>query len=200
MRRTLLAGFVLALVAALLVDHGGSDVARAAVLGGALGGALGVVADRSPVGRAIAFTFGFAMAWVGYLLRAGFLPDIPMGRALAAFIVVALVTAAAALTRNALPLWAGLLGVAAMYGAYETAYTTAPTEVLRQSPAASTAVLLAAAFGFLATVPFGRSEAPAPKVIDLREPPTDDHIDITTKSEPAHRSTPDITLNPATEA
>lgn len=197
MRRTLLAGFVLAVVAALVVDHGGSDVARAAVLGGTLGGALGLVGDRSPVGRSLAFTLGWAFAWFGYILRAGFLPDIPLGRAIAAFVVVALVIGATTATIGRLPLWAGLLGVAAMYGAYEAAYAAAPTEVLRQSPAAATAVLLAAAFGFVATIPFAASPAiPAaqqPREIDLRdEPARPSTIDVTSRT--------DIPVNPATEA
>ena len=48
-------------------------------------------------------------------------------------------------------MWSGLLGAAAIVGAYESVYTNAPSQFLTESPAAATTVLLAVALGFLAT-------------------------------------------------
>lgn len=156
MRRTLISGGLLALTAAALADHGshlGLAVPRDALLGAALGAVLGLVpmarADRL-WGRAPAFVVGALVAWLGYALRAGVLPDIPMGRAVAAVIVVGLVTVVAAVSRERLPLWAGLVGVGAVAGAYETAFAQAPTAFTSESTTAVTVVLLAAACGYVA--------------------------------------------------
>jgi hypothetical protein len=48
-----------------------------------------------------------------------------------------------------MPLWSGLLGVAAIAGAYEYAFGLDPTAFTSQSVTAATTVLLAAAVGFL---------------------------------------------------
>jgi hypothetical protein len=152
MRRTLLAGALLALGAALLAVHGGHlglEANRIALYGVVLGGVLGLVTEGSPTGRASAFGIGFAAAWAGYALRAGVLPDIPAGRGLVAFLVVAVVTTAAALSRERLPLWAGLLGAGLMVGAYETTFTITPPAFETESLTAATAALLAAAVGYL---------------------------------------------------
>ena len=50
-----------------------------------------------------------------------------------------------------------LVGVAAIVGAYEDTYTNAPSQFLHESPTAATNVLLAAAFGYLATAFLGAS-------------------------------------------
>lgn len=154
MTRHLLAGGVLALGASALVllsGFLGAEVQGVALLGAALGGALGLVPDRSPGLRAGAFAVGFAAAWLGYLLRAVALPDARIGRAIAVLVVVLVCLAVAAASAGRLPLWATLLGAAAMAGAYETAYTANPTAFLTTSPAQATAVLVAAGLGFLAT-------------------------------------------------
>lgn len=152
MRRTLLIGAILALFAFLLIDHGGhlglSDTFMV-LLGASLGAVVGLVPDQSPLLRAAAFVIGFAVAVLGYALRAGVLPDIPMGHAVAAAAVVVVVTLVAAGSGNRLPLWTQLVGVAAFVGAYETLYTQTPTAFLSQWLPAGTTVLLAAAFGFL---------------------------------------------------
>ncbi|MFS0700314.1 hypothetical protein AB6N24_10110 [Cellulomonas sp. 179-A 4D5 NHS] len=162
MTRPLLAGSVLAALAAVLVlltGVLGPETQAVALLGTALGGALGLVPDRSPAQRAGAFAAGLAAAWVGYLLRAALLPDAPSGRAVAALLVVLACTLLAAGTRGALPLWAALLGAAALAGAYEAAYTADPSGVVGTSPAAATAVLLAAGAGFVATSLLGATLA-----------------------------------------
>ncbi|WP_258726316.1 hypothetical protein [Cellulomonas sp. NS3] len=154
MTRPLLAGSVLAALAAVLVLLSGvlgPETQAVALLGTALGGALGLVPDRPPAQRAGAFAAGLAAAWVGYALRAAVLPDAPSGRAVAVLLVVLACTLLAAGTRGALPLWATLLGAAALAGAYEAAYSADPSGVVATSPAAATTVLLAAGAGFVAT-------------------------------------------------
>jgi len=154
MNRHVLAGIFLAVLAAVIVllsGFLGPDVQGVALLGAALGGALGLVPDRSPAQRAGAFAVGFAAAWIGYLLRAATLPDAPSGRAVAVLVVLLVCLAVAAGTRGRLPLWAALLGAGAMAGSYEAAYAADPTAFLASSPASATAVLLTAGAGFVAT-------------------------------------------------
>jgi hypothetical protein len=153
MRRTLVTGGLLAVFAALLAQFGGAlglDEIRSALLGAAIGAALGLVpgADSS-YARASGFLVGFALGWVGYALRAGVLPDTGSGRAVAAFLVIAVLTGICAATLGWLPLWSGLLGVAAIAGAYEFAFGIDPTAFTTQSVTAASTVLLAASVGFL---------------------------------------------------
>lgn len=153
MRRTLITGGLLAIFAALLAQFGGAlglDEIRSAMLGAAIGAVLGLVpTDESPIGRAAAFFVGFVLGWIGYALRAGVLPDTGSGRAIAAFLVIAVLTGICAATVGFLPLWAGLLGVAAIAGAYEFAFGVDPTAFTSESITAATTVLLAASVGFL---------------------------------------------------
>ncbi|MDM8084596.1 hypothetical protein QUV83_07470 [Cellulomonas cellasea] len=154
MTRNVLAGALLAVVATgavLLSGILGPEVQGVALLGAALGGALGIAPDRTPGQRIAAFAAGFTAAWIGYLLRAAALPDAAAGRAVAVFIVLMICLAVSAGTRGRLPLWAALLGAAAMAGAYETAYTADPSAFATTSPIAATAVLLTAGAGVLAT-------------------------------------------------
>jgi hypothetical protein len=153
--RTLVTGTALAVTAALLADHGamfGADLPKVALLGAAAGAVLGLVPDRSPVARLGGFLTGFAAAWLGYALRAGVLPDIPLGRAIAAVVVVAIVTIVATVSANRLPMWAGFVGVAALLGSYETTFAATPTSFVSDSMTAVTTSLLAASVGFLVTV------------------------------------------------
>ena len=153
MRRTLLTGGLLAVFAALLAQFGsalGLEEIRSALLGAALGAALGLVPGHdNPLARASGFIVGFALGFIGYALRAGLLPDTGGGRALAAFIVIILLTGVCAATLGWMPLWSGLLGIAAIAGAYEYAFGLDPTAFTSQSVTAATTVLLAAAVGFL---------------------------------------------------
>ena len=151
-RRTLVSGGALALAAGLLADQGsvlGADLPHTALLGAALGAVVGLVPDRSVAGRTGAFLTGFVSAWVGYALRAGVFPDVPLGRALAAVIVVSVITAVAAASAGRLPLWSGLVGAGALLGAYETTFVTTPTGFLQDSMTAATTVLVSAALGLL---------------------------------------------------
>ncbi len=154
MGRRLAGGFVLAAVAALIIglsDVLGLDLQHVALLGAALGGVLGLVPHRPDWGKLAGFGVGFVMAWIGFALRAAVLPDAPSGRAVAALVVVAVLAVVAAASGGRLPLWSGLVGAAAIVGAYEETYTNAPSQFLSESPGAATTVLLAVALGYLAT-------------------------------------------------
>ena len=160
MRRSLVSGLVLAVFAALIIGLGqllGLDLEHVALMGAALGGVLGLVPHSLPLGKLGGFVVGFVLAWIGFALRAAILPDSATGRAVAAFIVVALIGVACAVSAGRLPLWSGLLGAAAIAGAYEETYTNAPSQFLRESPTAGTTVLFAVALGFLATSLLGES-------------------------------------------
>jgi hypothetical protein len=153
--RTLVTGSALAVTAAALADHGaifGADLPKVALLGAAAGAVLGLVPDRSPAARLGGFVGGFAAAWLGYALRAGVLPDIPMGRAIAAVVVVSIVTATATATANRLPMWAGFVGVATLLGSYETTFAATPTSFVSDSMTAVTTSLLAVSLGFIVSV------------------------------------------------
>jgi len=128
---------------------GGSDLEHVALLGAALGGVVGLVPHNKPLGKLGGFALGFAVSWIAFGIRAALLPDSTMGRAVAAFLVILICGAVAAVSAGKVPLWSSLVGAAAMVGAYETAYSTSPSEFLTTSPQAATTVLLAAGFGFI---------------------------------------------------
>jgi hypothetical protein len=166
MRRSLFAGLVLAVFAALVIGLGellGLDLQHVALLGAALGGVLGLVPHPQPLGKLGGFAVGFVLAWIGFALRAAVLPDSASGRAVAAFLVVAAIAVACAVSAGRMPLWSGLLGAAAIVGAYEETYTNAPSQFLKESPTAGTTVLFAVALGFFAASLLSdgtRSESP----------------------------------------
>lgn len=146
-------GLSLAVVAAVAIglsDALGMELQHMALLGTALGGVVALVPHRPEWGRLAGFVAGFVLAWAGFALRAALLPDTGAGRAVAALLVGVVLTVVLASSRGRLPLWSGLVGVAALVGAYEQTYTNAPAEFVRQSPEAATTVLLAVALGYLA--------------------------------------------------
>jgi hypothetical protein len=153
MRKTLVAGVVLAAAAVLLVlvssalDLGLESVA---LLGGALGAVVALVPDRTPLARLAGFGGGFVAAWIGYFVRTALLPDTSTGRALAVGLVVLLCVAVTAASMDRLPLWTTLLGTAALSGAYEFTYAAAPPELVSTSVSTATSLLLDVAVGFLA--------------------------------------------------
>jgi len=150
MIQRLLAGIVLALCASgVLLISGGSDLEHVALLGAALGGVLGLIPHSSLLGKLGGFGIGFAVAWIAFGARALLLPDTTAGRAVAAFLVILVCGVVAAFGSGKVPLWSALLGVAAMGGAYEAAYTLSPPQFLTTSPQSATTVLLAAGFGFI---------------------------------------------------
>gem|GEM_PF-6357748 len=164
MVRTIIVGAALGAAAAVgLVLTGlfGWSLDAVVLVGAGAGGILGLVADRGPVQRVLAFLVGMLVASVGYALRAAVLPDNTTARALVAFLVIALIGVIAGVSGSRLPLWAGLLGAVALAGAYEEAFTDSPGSLLTTLPIWLTAVLFMAAVGFAATVFFGRDSAEA---------------------------------------
>jgi hypothetical protein len=153
MRNTWLVGGVLILAGVLLVvvsDLFDLRLESTALLGVAAGAVVALVPDRSPLERLVGFVAGFASAWIGYLLRAGAMPDSIGGRAVTVGLVLLLCVVVAGLSANRVPLWSTLLGAAAMVGAYEYTYSAAPPEVTSASVTAATALLMTAAVGYLA--------------------------------------------------
>jgi hypothetical protein len=120
-----------------------------ALLGAAMGAVVALVPDRTPLQRLVGFAAGAVAAWIGYLLRAGFLPDSVGGRAVTVGLVFLLCVAVAGATANRVPLWSTLLGAAALVGAYEYSYAAAPPEVTSTSITAATALLVPAAVGYV---------------------------------------------------
>ncbi|GAB3624902.1 hypothetical protein GCM10027418_29870 [Mariniluteicoccus endophyticus] len=152
MFRNLAGGCLLAIGAAVVLTLGsGSQLEHLALVGAALGGALGLVPAEQHVGRFIGFALGFVLAWAGFAVRAAVLPDSTAGRAVAAAVVIALLAVVAVASRDRVPLWSALLGCAALVAAYETTYTEAPARFLTESPQAATTMLLACAVGVLTT-------------------------------------------------
>ena len=178
MRKNLVAGLVLAVATALVVLVSSTldlEMESAALLGAALGAVVALVPIRTPWVRIGGFAAGFFAAWIGYGVRAQFLPDSAGGRAVTAGLVVLLCVGITAVSMNKLPLWTTLLGTAAMVGAYEYTYAAAPPEMIATSFSTATALLFSFAVGFLAVAVF----APAGKTEPLRRAkrrvtPTDD--------------------------
>jgi hypothetical protein len=153
MRTNLLSGAVLTVGSVLLVmlsSSLGLDVETVALMGAGAGAATALIPHRSPMFRLAGFLVGFASSWLGYLVRAGFLPDTATGHALAVGLVVALCGVVAGVSRDRVPLWSALLGAAVLAGSYEPTYIEAPSQALSTSVSTSTSVLLAVAFGFFA--------------------------------------------------
>ena len=165
MRRTLLVGAVLTVAAALVVvlsDLLDLKLESAALLGVAIGAVVALVPDRSPLMRLVGFLAGLVVAWVGYLLRAGVLPDSAGGRAVTVALVLGLCVVIAAASMDRIPLWATFTGAAAMAGAYEYTFAAAPPEVVSTSMSTATSLLMTAALGFLLVSLLAPREATAP--------------------------------------
>ena len=153
MRRTAIGGAILAVVAFLLILFGEAldlDLEKVALTGAALGAVVALVPDRQPLFRGLGFAGGFLVGWGGYALRAGFLPDTSLGRALAALLVLLVLMAIALATGTRVPLWSLLTGAAAMAAAYETTFMITPSAFPYESPTAATQMAMAAGIGYLA--------------------------------------------------
>jgi hypothetical protein len=146
MRRTLLAGLLLAVLVVLLAAAG--DLLSLAVTWPVLlGAAVALVPGTGIAGRIGALLVGALAGWIAYALRAAVLPDLGVSVGISLAIAVLVVTAAAVASVERLPLWAGLTGVAAFAGLYDAAYRASPTDFLAQSTVALTTLLLAVALG-----------------------------------------------------
>lgn len=153
MRRTLMPGLLLVLASVLVVLISSTlelELEPVALLGIALGAVLALVPDRTGPVRLAGFAAGLAIVWIGYLLRAALLPDSTGGRAVFVGGAILACVLVAALAKDRLALWSLLLGAAAVAGAFELTYTSAPPEVAGNSLSAVTALVLTVAVGFLA--------------------------------------------------
>lgn len=101
-------------------------------------------------GIAGAFLTGAAAWWLATALRAGVLPDAVWSEVVAATVAIGVCVLIAVVSRERLPLFAGLAGIAAFAGLYEPAFAEAPTQFLAESPLAFGAIVVAAGLGFLA--------------------------------------------------
>ncbi|MGN6251306.1 MAG: hypothetical protein ACTHNS_05775 [Marmoricola sp.] len=185
MRRNIVAGLCLAAAAGLIVVASAAfdlGLESAALLGGALGAVVVLVPDRTAAVRLGGFAAGLVVAWIGYVARASALPDTAGGRAVAVMVVVIVCVGLNAATRDRLPVWTLLLGLAGFAGAYEFTYDQAPPELLSTSISTATTLIFNVAAGFLAAsflAPVARGGA---RGFQHREPvaPADDrHIDLT---------------------
>jgi hypothetical protein len=168
---------VAAVAIVMLSSTLGLDVESVALMGAATGAVIALVPDRTPQARVIGFLVGFGASWLAYLVRAGFLPDTHAGHALAVGLVVIVCTLVAGLSRDRVPLWATLVGAAALTGSYETTYVEAPSQVLSTSASSSTSVLLAVALGFFAVALVAPGRRPADE--DVAAPASEPTPDAT---------------------
>jgi hypothetical protein len=182
--RTCAVGSALALTAGAVVDHGaafGADLPKVALLGIASGAVLALVPGRGLATKLGAYVAGFAAVMVGLSLLRTSLPDIPLGRALAAVVVVALVTAVATASADRLPLWAGLLGAGTLTGAFQTVLAAHPeagtgdtTTVITAATTAllSAVVALVVTTAVTTTVPVDQAPALSDAELTLPTPRT----------------------------
>jgi hypothetical protein len=180
MRRTLLVGGILIVATVVVVAVSAwfdLELESTALFGVVVGAVVALVPDRPPAMRLVGFLGGVAAAWLGYLVRAGFLPESVPGRSVGLCLVVLLCVAVAAFSFGRVPLWATLLGAAGMVGAYEAAYSAAPPEVVSTSFSTATALLLTTAVGFLAgsMLPTGEAEEPLVRRVWPERPEQEQH-------------------------
>jgi hypothetical protein len=177
MRKTLLAGLVLAVAAVLVVLISSAmdlELESVALLGAALGAVVALVPDRTPLVRLGGFFAGFVAAWIGYFVRAALLPDTAGGRAVAVGLVVLLCVGITAASLDRLPLWSTLLGTAALTGAYEFTFAAAQPEIVTTSVSTATTLLFNVAVGFLAAALFATAgQGGRPRHADRHDSPSD---------------------------
>jgi hypothetical protein len=152
MRKTIFAGLVLALAAALVMWLSSLfdlELESFVLLGAAVGAVVALVPDRTPLARFLGFAAGFVVTWIGYLVRALWLPDTDGGRAVAVGLILLLCVGVFAVSAGRLPLWSTLLGAATLSGGYEYTYAAAPPEFASTSVSAATSLLLCLAVGYL---------------------------------------------------
>jgi hypothetical protein len=187
-RNQLYVGVVLAVAAMFAVLVGSAldlDLESVALLGAAMGAVIALVPDRTPLVRLGGFAAGFVIAWIGYIVRAQFLPDTSFGRAVTVAVVVLLCVGATAATLDRITLWSVLLGAGAFAGAYEFTYAAEPPQILSTSLSTATTMLFTVGVGFLAAALVAPGPGTAPARTSRRRP-VDDRPDV-----PHHESADD---------
>jgi len=156
MRASMFTGVLVTIAVVVLIAVSsalGLQIEQYALAGVLAGAVVGLVADRSPWARLLAFVVGFVAAWVGFVLRAALLPDTDGGRAAAAVITLAICLVAVAIGRGTrLPMWATFVGVLLFAAAYEAGFLAAEPEVATTSLDAATSLLVAVAVGYVVAV------------------------------------------------
>jgi hypothetical protein len=178
MRKTIFAGLVLALAAALVMWLNAIldlELESVVLLGVAVGAVVGLVPDRTPLFRFLGFAAGFLVTWVGYAVRALFLPDTDGGRAVAVALILLLCVGVFAASIGYLPLWSMLLGAAVVSGGYEYTYAAAPQEMGTTAVSAATSLLFCIAVGYLVAA----TAAPRAGAVPSRPRPRDEDLDNT---------------------
>lgn len=156
MGRTFIAGgaLILAGVVAIVLDSLLGLGLGFVLFGIALGGVLGLSRDGTPLGRLGAYSVGFVIVVIAYLGRVLVGNASTLGLIIGVVAVILPVAAVSALTRNRLPLSAGLLGVATVVGAYEAAFLASPQNIQSELLPVASAAIFPVALGFLAAVWF----------------------------------------------
>lgn len=187
MRASMFTGVLLIVAVVLVIAVSsalGLQIEQYALAGVAAGAIVGLVADRSPWARLLAFAVGFVATWVGFVLRAAVLPDTDGGRAAAAVVTLVICLVAVALGRGArIPLWATLVGVVLFSAAYEAGFVAAEAEVTTTSLDAATSLLLAVAVGYAVAVLSG-----SPRPVATAEKPARGRGSWTIRPRKAHTS------------
>lgn len=168
MRKNVLAGLCLAATSAALVLLGSAldlELQPVALTGAAIGAVLALVAAGTPAGRLAGFAVGVGATWVGYLVRAQYLPDTEAGRAVFAGLVVVLAAVVVLALRDRLPLWSVLLGAGVFAGSYEATYAAAPPQLLSTSLSTATTLLCTLGAGFLVASLVGPAAERAPQAV-----------------------------------
>lgn len=153
MRRVLVAGVLLAFLAALAIWIGSLfNISMGSTLFGvAIGAVLALVPGFSPVTKIIGFVVGFVVAFAMYAVQALFLPLATIGSVVGVFLTVIILTIIAALAHSKLPFWSLLLGAAGIAGAYGAQFLAAPQNLAIEGVAAAGSGLFLAALGYLGT-------------------------------------------------
>lgn len=141
------------------------------------------IASAPTIGRLSAFVIGIGAGWLGFALRAGFVPDLGAGRAIAIAVPVLVVGVIGIVSADRIPVWAGLAGIATFGAAYAPTYAADPTLFLTDSVMALAQTALAAGIGSLvgfivgwlsgARVPDGARDPRRTIVLPDNEPATE---------------------------
>jgi len=170
--RTAAVGLSLAILAALAVLAGeafGLPLQSAALVGFAIGAAVGLINDHGPLARILGLGIGLVSAFIGYAVTAQFFPDTTSGRAVGLALTLGLVTVLVVATMGRIPLWTGLLGTAAFAGAFQASFAESPSSILTDGPIAFTTLLVTLSLGFAVSVLFSTTPAQQP-TDDVEDP------------------------------
>lgn len=153
--RTTAAGLAVAAgSAALIIATASYGLGAGLVVGVAAGAAVALVPAETGLRKIAGLLTGILVGMAGYALRAGILPDSAGGTVVGVTAVLVVLTLISMLTRGRVPLWASLMGLAAIAGAYETLHIVDFAGLFANLPVAAAATLLATAVGFTAAAVF----------------------------------------------